>query len=111
MCRTTKDALSSDLLFLLLTEKGERYYQPDFGTNLLRFIFEMNDDVTLPDIEDDIRSTVSKYLPTIKISKMTFNREVDSQGNSLGDNELNVNIKFTYSEGVFTENGEIDLNF
>lgn len=111
MCRTTKDALSSDLLLLLLTEKGERYYMPDYGTNLLKHIFDVNDDLTIPDIEDDIRNTVSKYLPNIKINKITLNRDFDNQGNELNENGLNVNIKFTYSEGVFIENGDIDLNF
>ena len=43
MSKVTKDAFSSDLLLLLLTQKGERYYEPDYGTDLLKFIFEYKD--------------------------------------------------------------------
>ena len=38
MSTVTKEAFSSDLLLLLLTQRGERYYEPDYGTNLLKYI-------------------------------------------------------------------------
>lgn len=103
--RITKDAFSSDLLTLLLTEKGERYYYPDFGTNLLKFIFEPNDNITSQDIEQQIKRTVSQYIPSLKINKVEFNRPENQEV------QLNVNIKFTYTEDTFSENGELDLNF
>jgi phage baseplate assembly protein W len=111
MNQITKDAFSSDLLFLLLTEKGERYYNPDFGTNLLKFIFNPNDNLTEASVEQEIKQTVSLYLPNLKIDKITFNRLVDDQGNKISETELNVNIKFTYTEGAFSDAGELDLNF
>ena len=101
----TKDAFSSDLLLLLLTEKGERYYHPNYGTNLLKYIFEPNDNLTAQDIEQEIKRTVSLYIPSLKIRKIEFNRPEDTGV------QLNVNIKFTYTEDTFSENGELDLNF
>ena len=103
--RITKDAFSSDLLTLLLTEKGERYYYPDFGTNLLKFIFEPNDNITSQDVEQQIKRTVSQYIPSLKINKVEFNRPENQEV------QLNVNIKFTYTEDTFSENGELDINF
>ena len=111
MTQVTKEALSSDLIYLLLTEKGERYYLPEFGTNLLKFVFEMNDNLTAQDIERDIKKTVSLFIPSLKINKVTFNTETDINGNEIPDNQLNVNINFTYTEGSFSEAGDIDLNF
>ena len=32
--------IRTDLIHLLLTRKGTRYYLPDFGTRLYEFIFE-----------------------------------------------------------------------
>lgn len=101
----TKDSFSSDLLLLLLTEKGERYYYPNYGTNLLKFIFEPNDNITTQDIEQQIKRTVSEYIPSLKINKVEFNRPENQEV------QLNVNIKFTYTEDTFTENGELDINF
>ena len=37
---TTKDQIKSNLINLLLTDVGERVMNPNFGTNLKRFLFE-----------------------------------------------------------------------
>lgn len=111
MNQVTKDSYSSNLLLLLLTQKGERYYMPEYGTNLLKFIFEPNDQLTSTQVEDEIRNTVSLYLPEVKITSVTFNWNTDDSGEPISDNQLNVNIQFVYTEGSLTENGNIDLNF
>jgi phage baseplate assembly protein W len=111
MSSVTKDAFSSDLLLLLLTQRGERYYEPDYGTNLLKFIFEPNDNLTASDIEQEIKRTVSLYIPALTIEKVEFNYTEDSEGQPISDSQLNVKIKFTYSEDAFSEQGELDLNF
>lgn len=111
MNQVTKDAFSSDLLLLLLTRKGERYYEPNYGTNLLKYIFEPNDNLTEKDVEQEIKETVSLYIPSLKINRITFNRLTDDQGNEIPEEQLNVNIRFTYTENAFSETGELDLNF
>jgi len=111
LTKITKDALRSDLVLLLLTQRGERYYEPDYGTNLLRYLFEPNDSSTAEDIEAEIKRTVSLYIPALTITKITFNWNVDDDGMAIPDTQINVNIKFSYSEDVFSENGELDLNF
>ena len=111
MTKVTKDAFSSDLLLLLLTQKGERYYQPDYGTNLLKHIFEPNDNLTASEVEKDIKQTVSLYIPALTITSITFNWNIDENGKPISDHQLNVVIKFTYSEDAFSETGELELNF
>jgi phage baseplate assembly protein W len=111
MSKVTKDAFSSDLLLLLLTSKGERYYEPDYGTNLLKYIFEPNDNLNANDIEQEIKRTVSTYIPALTINSVTFNWLSDDEGNPISENQVNVNIKFTFSEDAFSEKGELDLNF
>ena len=58
---TTTDEIRTDLVHLLLTRKGSRYYLPDFGTRLLEYIFEPLDGPTFSDIESEIRDSVSTY--------------------------------------------------
>ena len=111
MTQVTKEALSSDLLLLLLTQKGERYYEPNYGTNLLKFIFEPNDNLTAGDVEQEIKNTVAAYIPNLKINKINFNWNVDDNGQPISENQLNITIQFTYTEDNFSENGEVDLNF
>jgi len=111
MNQITKDSYSSSLLLLLVTQIGERYYEPDYGTNLLKYIFEPNDNLTSNQVEEEIKNTVLKYIPELKINSVTFNWNFDEMGNQISDNQLNVNIKFTYSEGYLNEQNEINLNF
>ena len=44
--QTVKEQVKSNLLNLLLTEKGERINQPDFGIGLKNLLFEQNIDET-----------------------------------------------------------------
>ena len=111
MSKVTKDAFSSDLLLLLLTQKGERYYEPDYGNNLLKYIFEPNDNLDASDIEKELKTTVSTYIPALTINSVTFNWLTDDEANSISENQVNVNIKFTFSEDAFSEQGSLDLNF
>ena len=108
---TTKDALTSDLMLLLLTEKGQRYYQPEYGTLLRKFIFEPNDNLTQPDIEKDIKETVKTFIPTLTVKSVKFFRLEDEDGNRIPDTEMNVLINFTYDEGTFSETGQLELTF
>jgi phage baseplate assembly protein W len=109
--KTTKDAYTSNLLLLLLTQKGERYYMPDYGTDLLKFIFEPNDDQTAVEIEDEIKRTVSLYIPSLRINSIIYSRDVDEDGNEISDNQLSVTVNFTFVEDSFNENGSLTINF
>lgn len=95
--QTVKDALKSDLLHLLFTDKGTRYYLPNFGTNLRRYIFQPNDTPTHEDIMTEIQDAVNTYLPGLKIN----NIEVTIDPND--ENIAVVNIKFTAGEGALAE--------
>jgi hypothetical protein len=48
---TDNKAIKADLLHLLLTSKGQRLYNPEFGTDLLKFIYEPLDGMTLDGIK------------------------------------------------------------
>ncbi len=64
----TKNALISDLKLLLLTKKGQRYYMPDFGTNLVKYIFQPEDNTTEEEIIADLRKAVRDFMPEITIN-------------------------------------------
>jgi len=107
----TKEALTSNLLLLLFTKKGERYYEPNYGTNLLQFIFEPKDNLTINEIEAELKDTVKTFIPEVSITKIQFYEDFDDSGQALKENELRVVIDFTYSEDTFVEKGRLELNF
>ena len=65
LTKTNESAIRADLLHLLLTNKGERLYMPDFGSDLKKFIFEPNDGITHIDIKNNINETIKKYIPNL----------------------------------------------
>ena len=107
----TKESYSSNLILLLLTQIGERYYNPEYGTNLLKYVFEPNDALTSSEVEKEIKDTVSKYIPEVTITSVTFDWGVDDEGNTIPDNQMNVIVKFVYREGYYNEEGNINIKF
>jgi phage baseplate assembly protein W len=63
--------IKADLIHLLLTRKGSRYFLPDFGTRLYEYIFEPLDGPTFSDIENEIRDTVRNYMPNLQVTNIT----------------------------------------
>ena len=93
---TTDEEIRSNLVHLLLTRKGTRYFLPDFGTRLYEYIFEPLDGPTFSDIEAEIRDSVEKYIPGIQITNIRItdaSQEVEDKGsyiNSQGEREFTV---------------------
>jgi uncharacterized protein len=102
MNKSMKDAVKTELLLLLLTERGERWMTPEYGTSLRKFLFEMGDQITEDAIVQDIKSTVAKFLPRITVSKV----EVEPINNNT---RLILTVKFTYGQGYFSEADEVKV--
>jgi phage baseplate assembly protein W len=86
---THQEAIKADLMHLLLTYKNQRFYSPDFGTNLSRYIFEMNDGITSSDIVAELNNSIKKYMPNLEITSITSNPLEDSTQNLV---QINYNI-------------------
>ena len=56
-----KDSSDSNIRNLLLTNKGERVGQPEFGCGLLQILFEPMSDSLI----DDIKATIEEITPSI----------------------------------------------
>lgn len=101
--RTTVEAIKSNILLLLTTQRGTRYYNRDFGSNIQRFLFEPNDSITQVDIEEDIKATLNRFIPQIKVENIEFTQ--------LSDNQLILDIQFTYSDANAVFRDSISINF
>lgn len=85
--------IRSELIHLLLTRKGTRYYLPDFGTRLYEFIFEPLDGPTFSDIDAEIRESVEEYLPGLTITNITITPASlgdEDKGSYINDNDERV---------------------
>lgn len=66
------DEIKADLIHLLLTRKGSRYYLPEFGTRLYEFIFEPFDTLTFSAIESDIRDAIENFMPNLLVNSLSI---------------------------------------
>ena len=67
-----KDEIRADLIHLLLTRKGSRYYLPTFGTRIYEFIFEPFDGLNFDAIESDIRDAITTFMPNLIVNNITI---------------------------------------
>lgn len=70
---TTEGQAISNYINLLMTRRGERYMQPDYGVGLPYRLFEQNTDDLRVEIDFEIRRQSALWLPYI------FNRRIQVQ--------------------------------
>jgi phage baseplate assembly protein W len=82
---TVKDnaAISQSIVNLLLTNKGERLFQPNLGSGIYSTLFEPLDFGTAGIIRSEIIDTISRYEPRIIVSKVIVVPDFDSNGYSI----------------------------
>jgi phage baseplate assembly protein W len=98
------DAIQADFLFLVTTQVGTRFYNPQFGTNLLQYIFEPNDNLTLGDIKTEITTALAKYLPAVQLTNLTVVPSTTSEF------AAQVTIAYTVNDGVFSTPNSVTIN-
>jgi phage baseplate assembly protein W len=74
---STKDQIKSNLINLLLTYKGERIENPEFGADLPRLLFEQIDENLFTRIQNQIISNVNIYIPEITILDIQISPDTD----------------------------------
>lgn len=99
---THQEAIKADLMHLLLTNKNQRFYSPDFGTNLSRYIFEMNDEITSSDIVAELNNSIKRYIPNLEITSIS-STPVD------GSSENLIQIKYNVTEDALQLSDEIKI--
>jgi phage baseplate assembly protein W len=69
---TSDEEIRSDLIHLLLTRKGSRYFLPDFGSRIYEYIFEPLDGPTFSEIEAEIRDAVNNFIPNLIVTDISI---------------------------------------
>lgn len=62
------ESINECLGLLLRTSKGELLGDPQFGCNLMRYIYEPNDAILQDIAREDIVSAISKYEPRVTVN-------------------------------------------
>ena len=95
----TKDQVKSNIKNLLLTKRGERILQPEFGSGLQELLFEPNVDDFEAKIEDTINESLQQWLPYVTAEEI----DIESTDELRDYNRVNVSIKFRIGDDVNLE--------
>jgi phage baseplate assembly protein W len=96
---TTKEQVKSNLINFILTNKGERLFDPTFGGNLRASIFEQ--DTAFDDIAAALETDIYAYVPNIIIKSIDVKKYSD---------ENLVNIAINYSINNQPDNLAINVS-
>ena len=94
-------AIKQAIVNLLLTNKGERPFNPDYGSNIRSYLFEPLDFATAGQIELSIRNTLSEFEPRINVLSMETFPNYDT-------NSFNVDMTYVI---VGSDNPPVQVEF
>ena len=97
---TTQRQVKSNLINVLLTEPGERVYEPNFGVGLKKLLFE--NQIKEDELEGRIKDQVAFYVPEIEITNLIIQLIPDAH---------TLYIRLTYKFIADDTKDSIQLNF
>ena len=105
---TTLTQAKDNLINLILTKKGEREMQPEFGCDIHNLIFEqIVEDSIAVDIENSILDAVNIWLPYINVDNIIF----DYDDNDIDTNSIKLELKLSLkSNPSLTETLNVSIN-
>jgi phage baseplate assembly protein W len=88
------DAVNSEIFHVIFTPKGQRLRDPEFGTNLIKFIFDPNDMQTWDGVVSEVKEAITRYVPNCKLNDINVLEGDDGSG-------LYVSIEYSvWNNGV-----------
>lgn len=63
-------AMRSDIMHLIFTPTNQRIRHPEFGTDLIKFIFNPNDDQSWSDVKSEIQEKIRQFIPAVNLTNI-----------------------------------------
>ena len=97
-----KTQIKYNLINLLLTNQGERVFNPNFGTSIREQLFNQIVEGTSEILTSQISNIINKYIPEITVEKLSVDQLPDQ-------NTLVINL--SYRINISNEKDTITINF
>jgi phage baseplate assembly protein W len=95
------DKVKSQLIHIVFTPKGQRLRNPEFGTDLIKFIFDPNDDMSWESVKNEVSDSVNRWASNITI------RNIEVVKNAEDEHEIYVRLDYSVTEGNKTTNDSV----
>jgi phage baseplate assembly protein W len=87
---TTIEQLKSDIINYILTNKGERVLNPNYGSDLRRFVFQNINGINLNNLKLQISDGLKENFPQIVTNSVTITPDHDI-------NSINIAIDYSFA--------------
>lgn len=94
---TTKEQIKTNIKSLLLTNKGERLMEPDFGADLKRVLFEPITEDLDTILEQRITTAINTWMPYVNVESIIYDVSNSLKDMNRIDLELKYSLKYSNS--------------
>ena len=94
---THADGIKSQVLHVVFTPKGQKLRDPEFGTDLVKYIYNPSDADTFENVKNEIMAQVSKYVPSVEF------RDISIYVDENNENGIIVIVEYGVKRGITTE--------
>lgn len=98
------EAYKVNLYNFFMTEKKERYLNPELGSNLMQYLFSQAPDADLRrNIQETITLEIERFFPRLEIIQISIDEYPD-------ENVMQINIRFRVKGTELEDNLVLDVN-
>ena len=90
---TVMEKARSEIMHIVFTPKGQRIRNPEFGTDLIKFIFDPNEEVTWEAVKNEVSESVRRWSNDITLNNIQVVK------NEEDESEIYVRLDYSVSEG------------
>lgn len=98
-----RDKVASEIAHVLLTPKRTRIRKPDFGTDLIKFIFEPNTEIEWEQVKQEAVESVAKYVPAAEL------KNVEVVTNPENPEDIFLDLIYAVRDGNKIENNRLAI--
>ena len=98
---TEKDKVRSQIMHVIFTPKGQRIRNPEFGTDLIKYIFSPSDGESWEGVKNEITASVQRFVPNVVLNDIRVVQSEDERS------EIFVRMDYSVKEGNKITNDSI----
>ena len=80
-------AIARSLRNIIFTSPGEKFFNPDFGSNISKVLFENIDEISAIQIKEEIELSIKNFEPRVRLQEVEINPDYDN-------NQFDVTINY-----------------
>lgn len=93
---TTQEQIRSNIINYILTDKGERIFNPTFGSSIRKSVFENITQDLLQTLEITLNDDLSNYFRSVNFTEIKITPDYD-------ENIISISIQYSIYNGVLDE--------